>query len=421
MRSPLGAVLGAFTNKAPVPYVGRYGVTGGGEQRTDAASQLSQMGHNGTLFSIINKLSTSTAAVEWHMHRTSYTRSGAVCEVCEQPGVTLVDNHPALVVWNKPNDFFTRQEFVETGQQHIDLVGEAWWVVGKIGGRPIELWPVRPDRIAPVRHPTKFLSGYVYRAPEGELVPLGLDEVVMIRMPNPLDPWRGMGPVQALLSDLDAARYSAEWNARFFENSAEPGGVIQAPTELSDTTFKRLQMQWNEQHRGVVNAHRVAILEGGATWADRKYTQRDMQFTELRNLSREVIREAFGVHGHILGLSEDVNRANAEAADVSFARRLIVPRCDRIKAALNNDFLKLFGQSGKGYEFTYCSPVPEDREADNAERQSKAKSFADLVNAGVHPDDAALVVGLPPMRHVVRPQPQVPQQQEGGDRAPVAA
>ena len=40
----------------------------------------------------------------------------------------------------------------------------------KIGGKsiPLELWPMRPDRIIPVPDPYKFLAGYVYVAPDGE-------------------------------------------------------------------------------------------------------------------------------------------------------------------------------------------------------------------------------------------------------------
>jgi phage portal protein BeeE len=240
----------------------------------DKATQLRAMGAVGTLFAIVNRLSVDTAAVDWHMHRLANrtgraTQTGTVCELCDQPGVTLVTQHPALSVWTQPNQFFTTQEFVESEQQHIDLTGEGWWVVVRAGGRPIELWPVRPDRMIPVPHPTKFLSGYVYNGPDGEKVPLGLDEVIQIRMPNPWDPYRGMGPVQSILADLDSARYSAEWNRNFFLNGAEPGGIIEVPTSLDDEEFEQLRMRWNEQHRGVANAHRVAILEHGK-WVDRK-------------------------------------------------------------------------------------------------------------------------------------------------------
>ncbi len=413
MRSPLGAVLDRVTtalrprNDAPVPYVSpRVNPQFDGTLRADdKATQLRAMGSVGTLFAIVHRLSVDTAAVDWHMHRLAArtSRTQTACDVCDKPGVTLVPEHPALSVWDRPNDFFTTQEFVETEEQHVDLTGEGWWVVVKLGGRPIELWPVRPDRMLPIPHPTKFLAGYVYLGPDGERVPLGLDEVIQVRVPNPMDPFRGMGAVQSILIDLDSSRYSAEWNRNFFLNGAEPGGIIELPTSLDDTEFEQLRRRWNEQHRGVTNAHRVALLELGK-WVDRKFTQRDMQFAELRNVSREVIREAFGIHGHKLGLSESVNRANADAADVTYAKDQTIPRLARFRQALNKDFLKLFGPSmGKGYEFVHGDPVPQDEAAANAERDSKTAAYKTLTDAGVEPEDAATVVGLPPMRHVAPP------------------
>lgn len=421
VKSPLGAVLdrvsSALTrprNQAPTYVSPRssgglssaFGSRGAGSRE----AQLAAMGSVGTLFSIINRLSVDTAAVAWHMHRQASggTRSSTTCEVCDQPGVTNVLDHPALTVWNRPNSFYTRQELVESTQQHIDLTGEGWWLVSKMVGRPVELWPIRPDRIVPVPHPRDFLSGYIYLGPDGDKVPLKLDEVIQIRMPNPLDPYRGMGPVQSILVDLDSSRYSAEWNRNFFLNGAEPGGIIELPTTLDDPEFETLRLRWNEQHKGVANAHRVALLELGK-WVDRKFTQRDMQFAELRNVAREVIREAFGLHGHMLGMSETVNRANADAAGVDYARYQTVPRLDRIKQALNYNLLPMFGDSmAKGYELVPANPVPEDAAAVNAERDSKTAAYKTLTDAGVEPDDAAMVCGLPPMRHrtpAQQPQP----------------
>jgi HK97 family phage portal protein len=420
MRSPVGELL-TFSRslvrpraQTTTPYVSQRDVRGYSGQTADLGSTqagaIEAYGQNGTLFSIITKLAQGTAAVDWHMHRTaaSGSRSTAMCEHCEESGVTYVPTHPALEVWNKPNDFFTSSLFVESFQQHVDLVGEGWWVVVYLGSRPIELWPVRPDRMAPVRDPKTFIDGYVYRSPDGTMIPLRLDEVVTLRTPAPWDVYRGAGAVQTLFNNLWGAKYAAEWNRRFFENSAIPGGVIEIPAHLSDPEWKEFQDRWAESHRGVRNAHTVAMLEYGAKWVDTKYTQRDMEFVELRRVNREEIREAFAMHGHILGLSEDVNRANAEAADVTFARRQLVPRLDRVKDALNGPFLALFGAMGKGYEFVYTNPVPEDREADNAERTSKASAFKLLTEAGVDPVDAAKFCGLPTLRMAPKPEPVMP-------------
>jgi HK97 family phage portal protein len=328
------------------------------------------------------------AGVEWGLFRKA--TSG------KKEDRTPVTAHAALDLWNKPNNFYTQSEFVEAGAQHKQLTGEQWWVIGRVEGVtiPLEMWPVRPDRIQPVPDPKEFLLGYMYTGPDGQQVALGKDDVIFIRTPHPTDPYRGIGPVQALLTDLDAARYSAEWNRNFFLNSAEPGGIIEVPGHLGDTEFDELRDRWNEQHKGIANAHRVAILEHGK-WVDRKFTQRDMQFAELRNLSREVIREAFGFPKPMTGAVDDVNRSNADAGAVMFARWLVVPDLEAIRDALNHRFLPLFGTTAQGLEFDFVNPIPDDVESEAMQLTARADAAAKLRTAGWDPAGILSAVGLP--------------------------
>lgn len=393
MRSLLGPIL----NQSPVPLTstrssgGMRSLFGGGTANT-AEAQLGSMGRVGTLFGIVNRTSTATSQVNWHLYHKA--ASGKKEDRVE------VTSHAALDLWNKPNPHMPRQEFVETIQQHIDLTGESPWVVAydkRVKTLPLELWPVRPDRMSPDPDPSKFLVGWNYQSPDGDTIPLGLREVIHVRMPNPLDPYRGLGPVQTLLVTLDSVRYTDEWNRNFFRNSAEPGGIIEVPHTLQDEEFDTMTRRWNEQHRGVANAHRVAVIEHGK-WVTRTFSMRDMQFTELRAVARDTIMEAFGFPKPMLGIVEDVNRANADAGEYVFAKWLIVPRLERIKGALNNDLLPLYGDTARDLEFDYDSPVPDDEAAENAARESKANAFKTLVDCGVDPDVAAEVVGLPVMR-----------------------
>lgn len=383
--------LRALRNKAPVPYVSSRNLSIPWRAPSGAEAQMRAMGSVGTLFSIVNRTSNATALVDWKLYRKA--ASGLPEDRVE------VTQHAILDLWEKPNRFFTRQELVETVQQHIDLTGEGWLVIGRNprSPMPLELWPVRPDRIQPVPHPTDFISGYLYTGPDGREIALRVEDVIQIRMPNPLDPYRGMGPVQSILTELDASRYSAEWNRNFFMNSAEPGGIIELPSVLSDPEWDQLQARWNEQHKGVANAHRVAFIEHG-TWKDRKYTQRDMQFAELRQVSRDVIREAFGAPAFVLGEVGDVNRATAEASKVLFAEQLTVPRLERWKGALMNDLLPLYGlDAARMLEFDYCDPVPPDAAARNAELKTKAEAAKLFVDAGWYAPDVAAALELPEM------------------------
>lgn len=394
MRSPIGALLNRGPRgdtTTPVPFASRAqsyarGLLGSSR---GATAQLESMGSVSTLFAIVNRTAKAEAGVEWGLYRKA--KSGKKEDRVE------VTSHAALDLWNKPNDFYTQSVFVEAGAQHKQLTGETWWVIAKdprVPDLPLEMWVVRPDRIRPVPDPEKFLIGYMYTGPDGQDVALRKEDVIFIRTPHPTDPYRGIGPVQALLTDLDAARYSAEWNRNFFLNSAEPGGIIEVPNSLGDDEFDELRDRWNEQHKGVANAHRVAILEHGK-WVDRKFTQRDMQFADLRNLSREIIREAFGFPKPMLGSVDDVNRANGDAGERMFARWLCVPDLEAMRDALNYQLLPMYGRNGEGLEFDFKNPVPDDVESETKQLTARSNAAAVLVQAGFEPKGTLSAVGLP--------------------------
>jgi HK97 family phage portal protein len=413
VRSLISAIASSNRGLPPVPYVSQRtgGVTSAFMGRNDAEAQLKAFGSVGTLFSIVSRISTAVSTSQWGLYRKNEDRRRVTAKPGEETEDTRVEvtRHAALDLWTTPNPFYTQGEFGETFQQHLDLTGEAIWIIKKMGGLPVGLWPVRPDRMEPIPHPTKYLAGWIYKGPDGEKIPLGVDEVIQIRMPNPLDPYRGLGPVQALMVDLDSARYSSEWNRNFFINSAEPGGIIEVDRSLDDTEFAEMTARWREQHQGVAQAHRVAVIEQGR-WVDRRYTMRDMQFAELRELASETIREAYGFPKSMLGSVQDVNKANALAGEIVFARWLVVPRLERIKWSLNSRYLPMFGPTGQGVEFDYVDPSLKvrDPDADNAELATKALAAQQLVSAGYDPADVLMAVCLPPMKFKEPPKPVAP-------------
>lgn len=410
MRSTLSGVASRLRNVTGAASPLRR-VTGGGlsgllgttvTTNKSMESQMQAMGSVGTLFAIVDLMANSVSQVRWRLWRTA--PSGKVEDRVE------VTRHLALQVWNKPNPFMPWQEFSEVGQQHAELTGETWWVVvdnPRMPGVPVELWPIRPDRMTPIPSPTDYLQGYLYSAPDGDKIPLQLDQVIFLRRPNPLDPYRGMGPVQALLADLDSSKYSAEWNRNFFMNSAEPGGVIEIDRRLDDAEWDEMVNRWNAQHKGVANAHRVAVIEAGK-WVPRAFTQRDMQFTELRTLTRDSIMEAFRVHKVMLGIVDDVNRSQSQVSRALFAESALVPRLERIKGAANHEFLPRFGKTTVGMELDYESPVPASAEDDRQDLLVKAQAALAYVQAGFDGTSVVEALNLPDTLRWEGQAPQVP-------------
>lgn len=401
MRSLVDGVVQLFRNELPISFASSR-VSFATPTKVGRTRHLKAMEQVGTVFAIVNRTSTAVANVNWHLYRKA--ASG------RKEDRTEVTTHPALTLWNTWNDWYAQGEGVEAGQQHLDLTGEAWIVVGRspLSDLPLELWCVRPDRMEIVASAKNFIAGYIYHGPNGEQVPLLPNEVLRIRMPHPLDPYRGLGPVQAAMLDIDSARYGAEWNRNFFINSAEPGGIVQVDKRLSDKEFDELRDRWREQHQGVANAHRVAILEQGK-WVERKFSMRDMQFTELRRVTRETIFEAYGISKSTLGITEDVNRANAEAGEVLFARWLVTPRAGRWRSMLNHQVLPLFGRENVDlYEFDFDSVVPVSQELENQTRDSQVLAATRLIkDCGFDPAEALEAVGLPAITFAGYPEERV--------------
>lgn len=406
------STFGKLRDKAPVPYAPRVPsrlmqILSGG--RGGMTAQMETYGAVSTVFSIVRTICVATSRVEWHLYRKQVDGRRTTPGPDPDRDRVEVTRHAALDLWNRPNPFMTGKYFRHCLQQHKELVGESTTVVVRAPGLdlPLELWPVRPDRMTPIPHPTDFLAGWIYTGPNGEKIPLAVDEVIQDKFPNPLDAYRGLGPVQAALVDIDSARYSAEWNRNFFRNSAEPGGVIEFDDSLDDVEFETFQKRWRDSHQGVGNAHRVAMLENGGKWKSTQFTPKDMQFAELRGVSRELLREAWGIHGHMLGISQDVNKANAEAGESSFAKWLVVPRADDTKDILNYTVLPMF--KADTVEFDHDRVVPEDREADDRERTSKANAAAALVGTQrFDPAGTLKAFGLPPIPVVDAPAPPAP-------------
>ena len=360
---------------------------------------------NGTVNSIVSLLATTTARPEWHLYRktTDNRRRYTTVDSGSDQRVEVLQ-HQALSVLNKPNPFNSRFTHFELSQTYIELAGESPWLIERDPRAtfPVGLWSCRPDRLEPVPDAQKYLAGWIYTSPDGEKVPLRTNEVIMIKTPNPVEPLRGAGVVQSIMTDIQAAQYAAEWNRNWFVNSATPGGIIQVPGNLSDEEFDQFEARWRETHQGVAKAGHIGMLENGAIWVPNSMSLRDMDFANLRGVSRDIIREAWRVAKTMLGNSDDVNRANAETAQEVFAVWQNVPRLDRLRDALNNQYLPLFGSTGQGVEFDYVTPVPINREQSNAELIAKANAAVALIGAGFDEHDVLEVVGLPDMATVAK-------------------
>jgi HK97 family phage portal protein len=358
---------------------------------------------SGTIFSIVSLLAQAAASPKWRMYKKQPQdgrRRYATSDEGDDQRVEIVQ-HAALSLWHKPNAFHSGFEFREGANQHEELTGETLWVLNRETTTfPTSMWYVRPDRMEPVPDPNDYQVGWIYTGPGGEQIPLSLDEVIIEKLPDPLDPFRGAGPVGAILPNIQQQRYATDYQRNLFLNGADPGSIIQLDKRLTDREFNEMIDRWREAHQGIARAGRVGILENGAQWmAAASASNKDLQYGELRLANRDELREAFRMHKSMLGTVEDVNRANAQTAEEVFVAWSEIPRLDRRKETLNTKLLPMFYPAGAQIpvEFDYDDPSPVNQEAAVAELLVKAQCAQALVAAGYDQHDVLEVVGLPDM------------------------
>lgn len=370
-----------------------------GTGRQDRETLMRQYGMNGTVFSIVSLLSEATAAPAWCLYKKQPVdgrRRYGTSDAGSDQRVEVVQ-HAAIKLWNNPNDFNTGFEFREASQQHQELTGETFWVLDTETGFPTNMWCVRPDRMEPIADPTDYLIGWIYTGQTGEQVPLKSSEVILEKRPDPLDPYRGLGPVQAIMPNIQQQRYATEYQRNLFLNGADPGGIITIPNRMSEPDLDEFVDRWREAHRGVARAGQVGILEDGMKYSPTAHSNKDLEYGELRLANRDELREAYRIHKAMLGTSDDVNRANAQTAQEVFTAWEVIPRLNRRRDTLNSKLLPMFGSAGQGVEFDYHDPSPVNAEAAASEMVQKANAAKTLVDAGYDPSDVLEVVGLPDM------------------------
>lgn len=406
MKSAIGLLRNKATaSKPPVPLSAGQRARGLmynlGAGKADRETMLRQYGTSGTLYGIISLLAEASATPTWRLYKKQPVdgrRRYSTADTGSDQRIEVVQ-HAAIALWNQPNDWHSGFEFREGAQQHEELTGETFWVLDtETTGFPTSMWYVRPDRMEPVPDPDDYLIGWIYKGPNGESVPLKVDEVILEKRPDPIDQYRGAGPVASIMPNVQQQRYATEYQRNLFLNGADPGGVITVPNRLDDRQFDELIDRWRESHRGVARAGKVGVLEDGMAWNPAAHTNKDLEYANLRLANRDELREAWRIHKTMMGTADDVNRANAQTAQEVFVAWQVMPRLNRRRDTLNGKLLPLYGAAGKNVEFDYDDPSPVDAETAATELLQKAQALQAIMAGGAEWHDALETVGLPDMR-----------------------
>lgn len=308
------------------------------------------------VFAAVRAIANRVAATPLSLYKRT---KGGEAEEVDDP------NHPFVHLLEFVNPFHTQFWLWSQTITFLQMTGNAYWYLPKSGlGIPGEIWVAHSQFMKVMPDKQKFIGGYEYNrgGVASKAVKFKPDEVVHLKLPNPESLYYGRGPLQAAAETVDAHEAMKTVQFNMMKGGAFPGGAITAEGELSDEQKQRLKTQFQQKYAGEDKAGKWMILDDGIKAEPLTLTPQEMAFMESTNMNRAELLSIFGVPEAILGRSETVNRAVANAMDMIFARYTIMPLLQLIAAQLNQDLLprydpKLFVE--------FDSAVPEDQEQTN--------------------------------------------------------
>lgn len=307
---------------------------------------------------------------------------------------TEVFEHDALTMLNRPNKQMIGWEFKYLTAVNLELFGEAYWFLDGMkdeNSKPTGMYPLQNTNLSPVygNYP-ELIQGYDYSVGD-ETKDYRPFQVLAIRYPNPKKFLGGMGVPAGIANWIDADNYATEFNKTFFKRGAVLGGYLESEHYQDSNMLDYMAKAFQEAIGGASNAHKIIAMPQGTKFTPSQSSRKDMDFSESMKDSQNKIMAGFRVPRSVLGITDDVNRANAEAADYVFASRTIKPKLQLITDFLNSFWLPLYGDN---LILDFEDPTPENKDLEIREYQAALGSMPYMSVNEVREDN-----GLPPIEN----------------------
>jgi len=254
-------------------------------------------------------------------------------------GIWSETTNPAYSpVLRKPNHFQNRMQFMESWvlsklqrgntvalkQRDARGVVKALYVLDWTLVTPL----VADDGSVFYQLNTDHLAGL----PENVTVPAR--EVIHDRFNCFFHPLVGLSPIFA--GGLAATQGLAIQNdsTLFFQNGAQPGGILTAPGAISDETAKRLKEHWDTNFSGK-NSGKVAVLGDGLKYEAMKAKAVDSQLIEQLKWSAEVVCSTYHVPPYKIGVGQMPTYNNIQSLNVEYYAQCLQVLIEAIELCLD--------------------------------------------------------------------------------------
>lgn len=200
-------------------------------------------------------------------------------------------------------------------------------------GRACMIMPIHPDKVMAKRN---WKTGEREYRLDGKLIPT----VDILHIPALLTPgsFVGLNPIEYMRGAFGLAAATERFGGQYFANSANPSGVIEVESDLTETETLEMARAWKAAHQGLGQANLPAVLTGGATWKTIGISPDDAQFLATRAFQAQTIASFFRVPEHLMGTQDRTSSwgSGIEQMELQFVQHTLNGWLQRIEGPLSD-------------------------------------------------------------------------------------
>lgn len=291
-------------------------------------------------------------------------------------GDDVIEAHPFAQLFQAVNDAMSSADLWHWWTVDMMLAGEsAFEFVKARSGSYVEVWPRQPNtvnvRVSEQGKRYMKIDGYTVDDGQGNPYQLPPDEMLLFKLYNPSQPFRGLAPISAARTSVDIDKATLKWNKDFYERGARPDYQVLTPQGTARSEREQLERELEAKYTG--RSSKPFIGEQGVVEiVPLGWPPRDMAWLDQRQLSREEVGAIFGVPDEIMGWGRDTYE-NFETARRVFWSLTLKPLIAQRDTALNEWGRRNGALRSDEEIMTDLSTVEELREAltlklDNAQK-----------------------------------------------------
>lgn len=223
----------------------------------------------------------------------------------------------------RPNEIMTPFTFKKLLETWRLLNGNAYVYIArdKKDGNITDLIPLDPSFVSPELDEYghiwyRFMNGKVRRL---------IDQSSILHLKGFSDDGIVGRSVLSRASDkLNAMQNQELFQSNFYQNSANPSGVLTVDSDLNRDAKGKIRVEWQRIYGGADNAFKIAILDHGLQYQPITVSQKDSQFIETTEASIADIARYFLVPLYKLQAGKQTYNSN-EQNSIEYVKTTIAP------------------------------------------------------------------------------------------------